>query len=135
MKKILFILMGTIVFSFSNKIGEKTEIKPDFATYVKISGSYFKDKNYIYYNGDRQYVDIHSFEVLEGPYSKDKNGIYVPRSIIKEKKTVIFYLSKLNNADIPTFITYESNREIEGVIYNAEDKNYYYYYGNIVKKK
>ena len=136
MKKVLFILLSTIIFSFSSKLGEIKKEEPDFQSYEKINGSYYKDKNYIYYNGDRQYlVDLNSFEILNGVYSKDKNGIYTPKSQIREKKTVIYYLSRLNNVDVQTFITYESNKEIDGIIYDAEDKNYYYHFGSIVKKK
>lgn len=136
MKKVIFILLSTIIFSGSNKLGETKRIEPDFKSYEKISGSYYKDSNYIYYNGDRQYlIDLNSFELLNGSYSKDKNGIYIPQRQIKERKTVIYYLSRLNNIDVQTFITHESNKEINRIIYDAEDKNYYYYCGNIVNKK
>ena len=84
MKKIIFILLSTIIFSGSNKLGETKRIEPDFKSYEKISGSYYKDSNYIYYNGDRQYlIDLNSFELLNGSYSKDKNGIYIPQRQIK----------------------------------------------------
>lgn len=136
MKKILFILLSTIIFSFNNKSGEIKKIEPDFESYEKINSSYYKDKDYIYYNGDRQYlIDRNSFELLNGSYSKDKNGVYVPKSQIRERKTVIYYLSRLNNVDIQTFKTYENRKEIDGIVYDAEDKNYCYYHGNIVKKK
>ena len=79
--------------------------------------------------------DLNSFELLNGSYSKDKNGVYIPQGQIKERKNVIYYLARLNNIDIQTFITYESNKEINGIIYDAEDKNYYYYQGKIVKNK
>ena len=62
MKKVIFILLSTIIFSGSNKLGETKRIEPDFKSYEKISGSYYKDSNYIYYNGDRQYlIDLNSF--------------------------------------------------------------------------
>ena len=136
MKKVIFILLSTIIFSGNNKLGGIKKAEPDFGSYEKINGSYYKDSNYIYYNGDRQYlIDLNSFELLNSSYSKDKNGIYIPRGQIKERKTVIYYLARLKNTDIQTFITYESNKEINRIIYDAEDKNYYYYRGNIVIRK
>ena len=136
MKKLALILLSTIIFASNKKFDEIKEVKPDFESYQKINNSYYRDKNYIYYNGDIQYmVDPDSFEVLNGLYSKDKNGVYIPRNSIKERKTVIYYLSKLDNIDIQTFITYENENEIGKITYDAEDKNNYYLYGSIVKNK
>lgn len=40
------------MLSFSNKIGETKKAEPDLKTYEKISGHYYKDKNYYFYFGN-----------------------------------------------------------------------------------
>lgn len=54
--------------------------KVDVKTFVRIKYDFFKDKNYVYYHGQRfaklDFVDLNTFEILNEVYSKDKNNVY-----------------------------------------------------------
>lgn len=82
---------------------------------------YFKDKNNVYYKGlhsieEIKNVDLKSFEVLGKSYSKDKNSIY-------------YETSKLENADIDSFEVFDKYSNY----YYAKDKDSCYRNGEIVK--
>lgn len=80
------------------------------------NNDYSKDKNNVYYMGEKlEEVDSESFQILgTGSYTKDKMSIY-------------YHNKKVEDADTETF---ETINDI-----NAEDKNNYYEYGKVTKKK
>jgi hypothetical protein len=70
------------------------------------------------------------------------NSICCDRSygvLEKKGKEKIYYLGRgpilVEKADLKTFKAYDGFKEIDGKIYDAEDKNNYYKGGKIVKKK
>ena len=113
------------VYSFDQKLSDI-----DYQTFTicfiqnneRIPSNYTKDKNAVYYANVKLEADIDSFIALENYYGKDKNVVF-------------FEDHKLEYIDVKTFVSYEESRIINGISYNAEDKNNYYSFGKIVKKK
>ena len=113
------------VYSFDQKLSDI-----DYQTFTicfiqnneRIPSNYTKDKNAVYYANVKLEADIDSFIALENYYGKDKNVVF-------------FEDHKLKYIDVKTFVSYEESRIINGISYNAEDKNNYYSFGKIVKKK
>lgn len=56
--------------------GEKLE-DADASTFEPLDGSYYRDKNNIYYQYEKVDVDISSFKILSKLYAIDKNHVYV----------------------------------------------------------
>lgn len=125
----------------------------DTSTFTCLDGGYAKDKKNVYSFPDYyvEKADPQTFEVIELMYGKDKSNVYYISNKIKEadpqtfetmdfpysrdKKNVYNGKSKIKEADLNTFISYYGNQTLEGIVYNAEDKNNYYKDGEIVKKK
>ena len=128
----------------------------DSESFEYLGNEYAKDKNHVYAFGDNSFlstedVDLKSFKYLGADYSKDKYSVYYgyrklekidPSSFEvlggfygKDKNNVYYFDSKINNADPETFKVYTEDRYIKDTIYNAEDKNNYYYQEDIVKNK
>ena len=113
------------VYSFDQKLSDI-----DYQTFTicfiqnneRIPSNYTKDKNAVYYANVKLEADIDSFIALENYYGKDKIVVF-------------FEDHKLEYIDVKTFVSYEESRIINGISYNAEDKNNYYSFGKIVKKK
>lgn len=76
---------------------------------------FFKDKNFIYYNGyKKEFIDKNSFQILSLYFSKDKNKVYLSHSNI---------LKILEWVDSETFELFYWN------IFQ-KDKNFVYFYGS-----
>ena len=113
------------VYSFDQKLSDI-----DYQTFTicfiqnnkRIPSNYTKDKNAVYYANVKLEADIDSFIALENYYGKDKNVVF-------------FEDHKLEYIDVETFISYKESKTINGISYNSEDKNNYYSFGEIVKKK
>lgn len=141
MKKIiLFIIISVLSFSSYYKIEnnkvyfEDILIKnADIKTFDILNNFlYAKYKNNVYYLGYiLEEADAGTFEVLHNAYAKDKNNVYFYSISITSNPIGIIKKS----ADSNTFITYEEDKTINGIFYNAEDKNNYYSEGAIVKEK
>ena len=90
-----------------------------------IDEDYSEDKKIIYLKNIKpENADMKTFEVLGDFYTKDKTSVY-------------FKYKKIEDADSKTFKSYETNKEINGTIkiYDSEDKNSYYLYGEVVMGK
>ncbi|WP_435308999.1 hypothetical protein [Sebaldella termitidis] len=124
MKKILlFILLNVLVFS-SNKL----EIKGiNLESYKSYENFHERDTSYYIYEvvGETVYFT----------YSHICGNISNRHGAASSCGTVIGSGSPLSAADGKSFKHYEEEQEIDGIIYDAEDKNNYYYHGSVVKKK
>ena len=125
----------------------------DYNSFEEIDIYYGKDKNYVYYMGEKiDEIDSNTFKNFSFPfYIMDKNGIYYQENFNKYKKIENIDISSfeildshyskdkdtvyckdiiLKEADVKSFKIIENN-----FTFDAEDKNNYYQVGKMVKKK
>ncbi|MCP1226549.1 DKNYY domain-containing protein [Sebaldella sp. S0638] len=111
--------------------GRKLE-KSDPLTFQFLNDGYAKDKNYVYYRGNiylkkhgkRKYkADTKTFKVLEKGYAVDKKNVYYG------------YYNRRKEIDPKTFVVHKTDKNLNGIYYDSEDKDNYYYNGKKVMVK
>ncbi len=113
------VLEGDYAKTFLNACLQESVINganPD--SFEVIQFPYSKDSDQIFYFWDPipTTVDLETFKILDNDYSQDKNNIYYKNSVIED-------------VDVNTFkLNYKDD-------YQAEDKNYYFNKGEILRKK
>ena len=135
-------------FSKEDDIEIKVE-NADLNTFKILNDKYAKDKNSVYFFGNKSFkdVDVKTFEVLPNYYSKDKNNVYRPinewihkidganpktikvlsQYYSKDDKNVFYDSDKILNADVPSFVVFDGENGY------AKDKNSVYYSGEKIE--
>ncbi len=101
-----------LVFNNGTAIYNDTLINVDIETFEQFRLYYAKDKNHVYYRGEKTNLDSKTFFKYDGNFTSDKNGVYYYNSLIPE-------------ADPETFnVFYEY----------GFDKTNFYYRGKIIPR-
>ncbi len=88
---------------------------------------YSKDKNYVYFMGEKQKeIDNSTFEVLNYYFAKDKNHVYYENKILNETDSRSFAILKNNYAKDNNYVYYNNEilKEVDPQSFVVLDNNY-----------
>jgi hypothetical protein len=132
--KVYFSSMGNFF-----ELGVKELKGTDLKSFEVLASNYAKDKNFVYYNGEKILgVDASTFEYLEEGFSKDNTRVYYFDKVLEDAnpKTFIYLQRGMGKDNVNVFL--EGKLVLEGVIdintFEIINLNYYKDKNNIYYK-